>query len=167
MFDGEEKETVEPSGLDTNSQSVGSEGTEKDVPSPKPDTAKPDTAKPDTTKPDTTKPDTTKPDTAPDKKKEFEERGGTKKYERPVKGYIKEYPAGGKKYSFRKRVSYFTRNPEAKIDYKRVDILVRFTSDKGRILQRKYTGLTALQQRKVAKAIKRARHAGLLPFSVK
>ena len=73
-----------------------------------------------------------------------------------------------KKRSFGvKRVSYFTKNPNAPIDYKRVDILVQFTSEKGKILPRRITGLTALHQRKVAKAIKRARVCGLLPFSVR
>ena len=66
-----------------------------------------------------------------------------------------------------KRVSYFTKNPTAPIDYKRVDILVQFTSEKGKILPRRITGITAIHQRKIAKAIKRARMAGLLPFSVR
>ncbi len=82
----------------------------------------------------------------------------------------KDYPAseGGfnkKKPYFGKRVSYFVKNPSAPIDYKRVDILVKFISNKGKIVPRKFTGLSALHQRRIAKAIKRARHAGLLPYS--
>ena len=89
---------------------------------------------------------------------------------RPYKRHEKDYPAGEggfrkKKPYFGKRVSYFVKNPDAPIDYKRVDILVKFISNKGKIIPRKFTGLSALHQRKIAKAIKRARHAGLLPYS--
>ncbi len=72
-----------------------------------------------------------------------------------------------KKFVFGKRISFFVKNPDAPIDYKRVDILVRFISNKGKIIPRKFTGLSALHQRRVAKAIKRARHASLLPYSYK
>ena len=87
------------------------------------------------------------------------------------KKHIKSYPAGDvtgrKRFPYTKRFSYFAKNPDAPIDYKRVDILVKFLSDKGKITPRRFTRLTALQQRRVAKAIKRARHAGLLPFCIK
>ena len=84
----------------------------------------------------------------------------------------KEYPAGDtpgkrKRGFYTRRISYFVRNPDAVIDYKRVDILVKFISDKGKITPKRFTGLSASHQRKIAKAIKRARHAGLLPYSVK
>ncbi len=66
-----------------------------------------------------------------------------------------------------KRSSYFSKNSNASIDYKRVDVLVYFISNKGKILPRRVTGLSALQQRRVSKVIKRARMAGILPFCVK
>jgi ribosomal protein S18 len=61
------------------------------------------------------------------------------------------------------------RNPlaEAKITeltYKDVNLLKYFVSERGRILPRRMTGVTAKQQRMLAKAIKQARGLGLLPF---
>ncbi len=47
-------------------------------------------------------------------------------------------------------------------DYKDVDVLKRFVSDRERIYGRKRSGLCAKHQRRVAVAIKRARHLGLL-----
>ena len=50
------------------------------------------------------------------------------------------------------------------IDFKDARLLSRFITERGRILPRKITGLNAQQQKKVAKAIKRARQMSLLPF---
>lgn len=47
-------------------------------------------------------------------------------------------------------------------DYKSVDVLSRFVNDRGRIVGRKRSGLCAKHQRRLAVAIKRARHLGLL-----
>jgi small subunit ribosomal protein S18 len=49
-------------------------------------------------------------------------------------------------------------------DYKDVKTLQRFVNQFGQIEVRKRTGLTEMQQRRLAKAIKRARHIALLPF---
>lgn len=49
-------------------------------------------------------------------------------------------------------------------DYKDVKTLQRFVNQYGQIEVRKRTGLTEMQQRRLAKAIKRARHIALLPF---
>ena len=51
-----------------------------------------------------------------------------------------------------------------KIDYKDVDLLTLFITEQGKILPRRATGVTVQQQRKLAKAIKRARILGLFPF---
>lgn len=51
-------------------------------------------------------------------------------------------------------------------DYKDVKTLQRFVNQYGQIEVRKRTGLTEMQQRRLAKAIKRARHIALLPFVV-
>ena len=53
---------------------------------------------------------------------------------------------------------------EQKIDYKDSDLLKLFITDQGKILPRRATGITVQQQRKIAKAIKRARVLSLLPF---
>lgn len=49
-------------------------------------------------------------------------------------------------------------------DYKDVKTLQRFINQFGQIETRKRTGLTEMQQRRLAQAIKRARHIALLPF---
>jgi small subunit ribosomal protein S18 len=51
-----------------------------------------------------------------------------------------------------------------KIDYKDIDLLKLFITEQGKILPRRATGVTVQQQRKLAKAIKRARVLSLLPF---
>ena len=50
------------------------------------------------------------------------------------------------------------------IDFKDVRLLSRFVTERGKILPRKITGLTAQQQKIIARAIKRARQMSLLPF---
>ena len=49
-------------------------------------------------------------------------------------------------------------------DYKDFKTLLRYLNVYGQIETRKKTGLTESQQRRLATAIKRARHIGLLPF---
>ncbi|AFY59792.1 MULTISPECIES: 30S ribosomal protein S18 [Cyanophyceae] len=63
---------------------------------------------------------------------------------------------------FRRRVSPL--QPGEPIDYKDVDLLRRFITERGKILPRRVTGLTAKQQRHLTIAIKRARVMALLPF---
>ena len=64
----------------------------------------------------------------------------------------------------RKKVCYFTDNKIEHIDFKDVDLLKRFITERGKILPRRITGTSAKYQRKLAIAIKRARHMALLPF---
>jgi len=56
-------------------------------------------------------------------------------------------------------------DPTKTVDYRDVAMLNRFLSERGKILSRRLTGLSAYNQRKVAKAVKRAQHLGLIPFS--
>lgn len=51
-----------------------------------------------------------------------------------------------------------------KIDYKDIDLLSLFLTQQGKIIPRRATGVTIQQQKKLAKAIKRARILALLPF---
>ncbi|MBD8506087.1 MULTISPECIES: 30S ribosomal protein S18 [Lolliginicoccus] len=51
------------------------------------------------------------------------------------------------------------------VDYKDVNLLRTFISDRGKIRSRRVTGLTPQQQRQVAIAVKNAREMALLPFS--
>jgi len=55
-------------------------------------------------------------------------------------------------------------NKDQKIDYKDIDLLTLFVTEQGKILPRRATGVTVQQQRKLAKAIKRARILSLFPF---
>jgi small subunit ribosomal protein S18 len=64
----------------------------------------------------------------------------------------------------RRKVCYFTQNKLDHIDFKDVELLKRFTSDRGKILPRRVTGTSAKWQRPLATAIKRARHMALLPY---
>ena len=63
---------------------------------------------------------------------------------------------------FKKRLSPI--KPGDPIDYKDVDLLKKFITDRGKILPRRLTGLTAKQQRDLTNAVKRARIVALLPF---
>ena len=50
------------------------------------------------------------------------------------------------------------------VDWKDVDYLRRFIPERGNIMPRRISGVTAKDQRRIAQAIKRARTIGLLPF---
>lgn len=50
-------------------------------------------------------------------------------------------------------------------DYKNYEELMRYTTERARILPKTRTGLCAKHQRRLATEIKRARHLGLLPFT--
>jgi small subunit ribosomal protein S18 len=50
------------------------------------------------------------------------------------------------------------------IDWKDVDYLRRFIPERGKIMPRRISGVTAKDQRRISKAIKRARTMALLPF---
>jgi small subunit ribosomal protein S18 len=64
----------------------------------------------------------------------------------------------------RKKVCRLCLKKVDSIDYKDTALLKGFMADSGRILPRKTTGNCPKHQRLTAKAIKRARNAGLLPF---
>lgn len=63
----------------------------------------------------------------------------------------------------RRLADYFIQN-KVDVDYKNADVLRRFLSPEGKILPSRRTGLVASNQRKITRAIKQARSAGLLPF---
>lgn len=52
----------------------------------------------------------------------------------------------------------------SQIDYKDIENLKRFITERGKILPRRITGVTARNQVHLSRAIKRARHMALLPF---
>jgi small subunit ribosomal protein S18 len=51
------------------------------------------------------------------------------------------------------------------IDYKDDRRLSRFITDRGKIVPRRISGTCAKHQRQLTRAIKRARHAGIIPFT--
>ena len=63
---------------------------------------------------------------------------------------------------YRKRLSPIP--PSQPIDYKDIELLRRFITERGKLLPRRITGLTAKQQRDLTTAVKQARQLALLPF---
>ncbi|MBP3508054.1 MAG: 30S ribosomal protein S18 [Lachnospiraceae bacterium] len=64
----------------------------------------------------------------------------------------------------RKKVCVFCADKNAVIDYKDVNRLRKFVSERGKILPRRITGTCAKHQRALTVAIKRARHVALMPY---
>lgn len=73
-------------------------------------------------------------------------------------------PAHPQKNQLKDKECVFSKAGVKYIDYKDVDVLRRFINDQGKILPRRVTGTSAKYQRQLSKAVKRARHLGLLPF---
>jgi small subunit ribosomal protein S18 len=65
----------------------------------------------------------------------------------------------------KKKLDPFLQDPSRTIDYKDVAVLNKFVSERGKVLSRRLTGLSAYNQRKVAKAIKRAQNLGIMSFT--
>ncbi len=63
-----------------------------------------------------------------------------------------------------KKQCFFCTNNKMIVDYKDVSILKKFVSSFHKIAPRRRSGLCALHQRKVGKAIKQSRIAGLMPY---
>ena len=69
---------------------------------------------------------------------------------------------------FRRRKSCpFSAKDAPAIDYKDVRLLQGFMSERGKIVPSRITAVSGKKQRELAKAIKRSRHLGLLPYVVK
>ena len=71
-------------------------------------------------------------------------------------------PMGGMR---RKKVCQFCADKTESIDYKDVEKLRKFVTERGKILPKRITGTCAMHQREVTTAIKRARMVALLPYS--
>ena len=66
----------------------------------------------------------------------------------------------------RKKVCVFCADKNNIIDYKDVNKLRRYISERGKILPRRITGNCAKHQRALTVAVKRARHIALIPYVV-
>ena len=72
---------------------------------------------------------------------------------------------GSRRRTGRKRAPAFALDPEFRFDYKDPQQLRHFITDRGKIVPRRITGLSAKQQRDLTRAIKRARNISLLPYT--
>jgi len=70
-----------------------------------------------------------------------------------------------RRYFAKKKICRFCTEP-LEIDYKNVDLMSRFITDRKKIVPRRNSGLCAYHQRQLASAIKRTRYMGLLPYTV-
>ena len=64
----------------------------------------------------------------------------------------------------KKKYCRFTKSGIKYIDYKDAEFLKKFLNEQGKILPRRITGTSLKYQRKVAQAVKSARHLSLLPY---
>jgi small subunit ribosomal protein S18 len=87
-----------------------------------------------------------------------------RKAKAPVRSERKGKDAGKK---FKKKVCVFCKEGVTWIDYKDVNLLRKFMSDRGKIRARRVTGNCSQHQRDVATAIKNAREMALLPYSIR
>src|SRR6478752_2906414 len=65
----------------------------------------------------------------------------------------------------KKKISVLTQEKVEYVDYKDVNLLRRFMSDRAKIRARRVTGNDSQQQKEIARAIKNAREMALLPYT--
>jgi len=65
----------------------------------------------------------------------------------------------------RRKVCRFTADKIEKVDYKDVERLRRYVTDRGKLVPRRITGTVAYHQRGLTLAVKRARYLALLPYT--
>ncbi len=69
-----------------------------------------------------------------------------------------------RKFVKKRRVCVFCEEKQDTLDYKDVNKIKKFISERGKILPRRITGTCAKHQRQVTTAVKRARHIALVPY---
>ena len=82
------------------------------------------------------------------------------------KGKRKRKNANAKKKVLRKKICPLCTQRLDAVDYKDVEKLMNFVSDRGKILPRKMSGLCPKHQRSMSRVIKRSRHACIVPFEM-
>ncbi len=70
-----------------------------------------------------------------------------------------------RKFFLKKKVCFFCKNKESKIDYKDVNLMRRFVAESGKITPRRFSGTCARHQRKLSTEIKKARQMALIPYT--
>jgi small subunit ribosomal protein S18 len=76
----------------------------------------------------------------------------------------RDRPSYKKYFPPKRKVCRFCERNIRDIDYKKVDILRRYSSERGKITPRRVTGTCSYHQRKLGVAIKRARLLAMLPY---
>jgi small subunit ribosomal protein S18 len=71
---------------------------------------------------------------------------------------------GGPQGQIRRRNCFFCKDHIAEVDYKNVNQLRRYISEKGKIRSRRITGACRRHQVQIAQSVKRAREMALLPY---
>lgn len=84
-------------------------------------------------------------------------------YNRSDRGDSPMKRRGGRR---RKKVCVYCADKSAVIDYKDVNKLKKYVSERGKILPRRITGNCAKHQRALTVAVKRARHVALMPYVI-
>ena len=79
---------------------------------------------------------------------------------------IQKMPAR-RPFQRRRKTCPFSSDQAPKIDYKDVRLLGRYVSERGKIVPSRITAGSTKKQRELARAIKRARFLGLLPYVLK
>ena len=69
-----------------------------------------------------------------------------------------------RRFSDRYRPRKYTKIPVENIDYKDLNLIRKFISDRGKMRSRRVTGLSRRHQRQLSIAVKRARELALLPY---
>lgn len=77
---------------------------------------------------------------------------------------IPQPPEGPNALGKKRRSCPFTAAGVRNIDYKDLNTLTQFITERGKIIPRRITGVSFYHQRLLSRAIKRARHMALLPF---
>ncbi|MBF0296923.1 MAG: 30S ribosomal protein S18 [Magnetococcales bacterium] len=86
----------------------------------------------------------------------------------PANGAAAAAPGGFRRPFFRRRkVCVFCADKALMIDYKDPKLLLRFITERGKIVPSRITGVCAPHQRRLSKAIKQGRNIALLPHLVK
>ncbi len=76
-------------------------------------------------------------------------------------------PGARRPFFRRRKTCPFSGANAPKIDYQDARLLLRYISERGKIVPSRITAVSTKKQRELAKAIKRARHLALLPFVVR
>jgi small subunit ribosomal protein S18 len=81
-------------------------------------------------------------------------------------GKDKDGGRGGRGGGTRRRMCRFCADKEVRVDYKDVNMLRMYITDRGKLVPRRISGNCAKHQREVVRAVKQARNIALVPFTV-